>query len=921
MKNFSKIFFIIFASTCFSAVFLFAQAEKFSKSSHTFNGRTIPYQLFVPDTLEAGVNYPLILALHGASRRGDDNTHVEISPYLWTWAQDEIQQDHPSFVLVPQCPEKRFWYNVFYIVGDIIDSLITTYPVDSTRLYVTGYSMGGYGSWDYAFKYPLRFAAAVPCAGTTTWIKNILKDNSDVTPMWVFNSDSDDEEPVLNTREVIDSMLVNGVEVIKTTGFNDDELDSILATNPTHLYTEYHNVSHGQIDDLVFFDNPRLITWLFNQQAPEHPLPDPVYPTDTPVQLSEPPVNFSFISQQPVFSYGSPGSWDDGGVQAPAVIQDGDTLRMWYIGFGSISPLASIGYAWSLDGMTWHRSAENPVLSPTFLWEGTAIAPRCVIKENNEYKMWYVANLSGNVIGYATSIDGVIWTKHPTPILLPGGINDWDYLNIFPHSVIKDSDQYLMWYDGGNTPTHYQIGLATSSDGIIWTKYNDELTNENPYGNSDPVVSFRSSWGDWNGVSNPTLIKNEDGYQMLYVGSNRYEDAVYYAHSDDGINWTKYVNFPVFDQTPPWTESPHFNSGSFLESSDGRLLYWYACPVFDRPYYYLIKPQIGYAIDLKGLPYVHSLELDHTFIRAGIDTVQIKTQIDNSIGHEINVQAKFYTDNNPAGEYVLLYDDGEHGDSLDQDDIYAGYWIAPEENTFHCIVEIQDITNGYTYNSLIPYSLEELITTIGPIEVSYSEIPMITPIGFSLKLHLKNYSTQVMAPSVNARISTSDTNISNIQNNNISFGNIAADETKTNESQSFNIFTIIHPDCTGIIPFYVHISSNGFEFWEDTIEVDVIAAGLNDWKVNIPHEFALGQNYPNPFNPNTIINYELPITNEVEISIYNLLGQKVAKLVSKKQNAGYHQVEWDASGFASGIYYYRIQAGEFQNVKKMVLLR
>jgi polyhydroxybutyrate depolymerase len=88
-----------------------------------------------------------------------------------------------------------------------------------------------------------------------------------------------------------------------------------------------------------------------------------------------------------------------------------------------------------------------------------------------------------------------------------------------------------------------------------------------------------------------------------------------------------------------------------------------------------------------------------------------------------------------------------------------------------------------------------------------------------------------------------------------------------------------------------------------------------------PNNFYLNQNYPNPFNPVTMINYQLPMTNEVDLSIYNLLGQKVVTLVSEKQKAGYHQVEWNASGFASGIYYYSIKAGEFHDVKKMILLR
>jgi outer membrane protein assembly factor BamB len=89
-----------------------------------------------------------------------------------------------------------------------------------------------------------------------------------------------------------------------------------------------------------------------------------------------------------------------------------------------------------------------------------------------------------------------------------------------------------------------------------------------------------------------------------------------------------------------------------------------------------------------------------------------------------------------------------------------------------------------------------------------------------------------------------------------------------------------------------------------------------------PQIFELMQNYPNPFNPKTIINYELQMINHVDLSIYNLLGQKVATLVDKRQKAGYHQVEWNASEFASGLYYYqlRTEAG-FIQTKKLVLLR
>jgi hypothetical protein len=89
----------------------------------------------------------------------------------------------------------------------------------------------------------------------------------------------------------------------------------------------------------------------------------------------------------------------------------------------------------------------------------------------------------------------------------------------------------------------------------------------------------------------------------------------------------------------------------------------------------------------------------------------------------------------------------------------------------------------------------------------------------------------------------------------------------------------------------------------------------------LPQTFILNQNYPNPFNPSTTISYQLPKTSEVELSIYNLLGQKVTTLVSKKQTAGSYQVTWDASGFASGIYYCKLQAKSFCQTRKLILLK
>jgi hypothetical protein len=88
-----------------------------------------------------------------------------------------------------------------------------------------------------------------------------------------------------------------------------------------------------------------------------------------------------------------------------------------------------------------------------------------------------------------------------------------------------------------------------------------------------------------------------------------------------------------------------------------------------------------------------------------------------------------------------------------------------------------------------------------------------------------------------------------------------------------------------------------------------------------PNTYKLFQNFPNPFNPTTAIGYRLSAVSDVELSIYNLLGEKVVTLVSERQQVGKHQVEWNASGYASGVYYYRIVAGDFQQIMKMILLK
>jgi hypothetical protein len=86
-------------------------------------------------------------------------------------------------------------------------------------------------------------------------------------------------------------------------------------------------------------------------------------------------------------------------------------------------------------------------------------------------------------------------------------------------------------------------------------------------------------------------------------------------------------------------------------------------------------------------------------------------------------------------------------------------------------------------------------------------------------------------------------------------------------------------------------------------------------------DFALLQNYPNPFNPSTAISYRLPVSSQVTLKVYDILGTEIETLVNEEKPAGSYEIEFNAVGLSSGIYFYKLQAGSFIQTKKMILLK
>ena len=129
------------------------------------------------------------------------------------------------------------------------------------------------------------------------------------------------------------------------------------------------------------------------------------------------------------------------------------------------------------------------------------------------------------------------------------------------------------------------------------------------------------------------------------------------------------------------------------------------------------------------------------------------------------------------------------------------------------------------------------------------------------------------------------------------------------------------------------VFSNSFAFaqlsWSEPLHQELWRRPLTELPLGVypddrsanPTEFQLLQNYPNPFNPNTTIKFELPRTSQVNLTVFDILGRQVSVLVNEKRDAGVHEVKFDGSNLASGVYFYRLQAGTYVGTKKLLLLR
>jgi predicted peptidase len=232
----------------------------FLNRSVSLGGQTYKYQIFVPSAYDPAQRWPVILFLHGAGERGNDGyvqTQVGLAPAI-----RQNASRFPAIAVFPQATPESSWTGTMARVAlAALDQTMREYQTDAARVYLTGLSMGGNGTWYVAYRNPKRFAAIAPVCGwisPTFWKtadRVVPADSGEIyaafarqlsrTPTWIFHGEIDPVVPVDESRKVFAALQAAGAQV---------------------QYTEVPGTGHNSWDPT--YGSPKFWTWLFAQRKP-----------------------------------------------------------------------------------------------------------------------------------------------------------------------------------------------------------------------------------------------------------------------------------------------------------------------------------------------------------------------------------------------------------------------------------------------------------------------------------------------------------------------------------------------------------------------------------------------------------------------------------------------------------------------------
>lgn len=215
-----------------------------SRSSDVRNGEPTPadslrYLLHLPDDYDADPDrrWPLVLFLHGSGERGTD---VELAAVHGPPSLADAGQEFPFVLVTPQCGESSQWVAELSTLSVLLDEVVAAHRIDASRISLTGLSMGGFGAWSLAVRYPDRFASIAPICGGL-WMQSAapLRD----VPVWAFHGDADDVVPFSATEQIVSELRGLGADA---------------------RFTRYAGVGHDSWTET--YENPELYDWMLSHR-------------------------------------------------------------------------------------------------------------------------------------------------------------------------------------------------------------------------------------------------------------------------------------------------------------------------------------------------------------------------------------------------------------------------------------------------------------------------------------------------------------------------------------------------------------------------------------------------------------------------------------------------------------------------------
>ena len=254
----TKHLFVAVLMCCTHMVSAHAQTVQELTTAEVFkaaDGATLNVRVYMPTTPPAGKKLPIVLFLHGAGERGADNA-LQLKHGVESLIRYGKDANDPAILLVPQCPAEQSWVDADWsalahtmkkqpapplrLALELLRAKMVSLPVDPARIYITGISMGGYGTWDAIQRAPDFFTAALPiCGGGDTAMSAVIRH----IPIWTFHGDKDTAVPVSRSRDMVKALEAGGGNI---------------------RYREYPEAEHDVWTRT--YNDTDVLTWFFTQK-------------------------------------------------------------------------------------------------------------------------------------------------------------------------------------------------------------------------------------------------------------------------------------------------------------------------------------------------------------------------------------------------------------------------------------------------------------------------------------------------------------------------------------------------------------------------------------------------------------------------------------------------------------------------------